>query len=239
MEPNAYESVQRNIPPDDYEAPHLSLIAALEPYGEVMDVPKDYVLYSLGDSRLPDCYILKNGLVKAFHISAFGDEQIYNFFRSGSLLFHLTTVLDTVPDLSFVTTAPSRLVRVPRRVIQGFLQSDLRFTNLMLIDAERALLQTPRRMREAETYSVEWKICNMLLTYARRSGVEYDGKILIKERISQQLMAGMLKVSRITVARTIKELKDLSLIENINGFICIRDKDKLRSHMYYIGMPLD
>lgn len=54
-----------------------------------------------------------------------------------------------------------------------------------------------------------------------------------------RLMASMLRVSRITVARTIKELKDLSLIENINGFLCIRDEKKLRSHMYYIGMPLE
>lgn len=239
MDPS-YESVQLNIPrPDDSVSSELSLISILEPLGTSINVPKGFYLYSLGDAKMPDCYILKRGLVKAFQISTFGDEQIYNFFRGGSLLFHLTTVMNTVPDLSFVTMTPSQLIRIPPQAIQSLLCSDIRFANLMLVDAGAAILQAYRRMREAETYSVEWKICNMLLTYAERAGVEYDGKILIKDRLSQQMMASMLRVSRITVARTIKELKDLSLIENINGFLCIRDEKKLRAHMYYIGMPLE
>ena len=74
----------------------------------------------------------------------------------------------------------------------------------------------------------------MLLKFAKQSGTDYDGKILIREKISQQSMANMLRVSRITVARTIKELKDLGLLENINGYYCLRSTEQLKRHMKII-----
>lgn len=76
-----------------------------------------------------------------------------------------------------------------------------------------------------------WKVCNLLLTFAERYGVPYDGKTLIKEKISQQMMANLLGVNRITMVRAIKELREMGLIEQVNGFYCIRDKERMQKFM--------
>ena len=93
------------------------------------------------------------------------------------------------------------------------------------------------RKREATQCSVAWKACNLLLTFAERYGVPYDGKILIKEKISQQIMANLLGVNRITMVRAIKELRELGMIEQVNGFYCIRDKEKMRAFMQEANIP--
>lgn len=69
------------------------------------------------------------------------------------------------------------------------------------------------------------------LTFAERYGVDYDGKILIKEKLSQQMLANLLGVNRITMVRTIKELREMGLVEQVNGFYCIRDQQKIQAFM--------
>ena len=75
------------------------------------------------------------------------------------------------------------------------------------------------------------KVCNLLLMFAERYGVPYDGKLLIKEKISQQMMANLLGVNRITMVRAIKELREMGFVDQVNGFYCIRDKERMRQYM--------
>ena len=86
------------------------------------------------------------------------------------------------------------------------------------------------QIRNMTYRSSEWRICDLLLIYADFYGVEYDGKILIQEKISQQIMSNLLGINRITTVRGIKNLKNMGLIEQINGLYCIRDVERLRRH---------
>jgi CRP/FNR family transcriptional regulator len=65
-------------------------------------------------------------------------------------------------------------------------------------------------------------------------GVNYDGKVLIQEKVSQQTIANNLHANRVTIARAIRDLKSLGLVEYINGYYCIRSIDKLKKHMDYL-----
>jgi CRP/FNR family transcriptional regulator len=47
-------------------------------------------------------------------------------------------------------------------------------------------------------------------------------------------MANQIQANRVTIARNIRELKDLGLIEYINGYYCIRDVARLKRHMDYV-----
>lgn len=44
-------------------------------------------------------------------------------------------------------------------------------------------------------------------------------------------MAALLQSSRVSVARAMKQLKDLNLVEYVNGFYCIRSTKQLQRHM--------
>ena len=215
------------------------LYSILEQKGTEETVPKGTHLYRIGQPQLPDVILLKKGTAKACQITAAGEEHIYNIFRSGSNLFMLACVTNEPPALDFITTSQCQIVRIPLEILAQAVQEDGRLARTIMADTGKRLSSAYKRLRECESYNTEWKLCNMLLSMAERSGAEYEGKILIREKVSQQTMAGMLRVSRITVARTLKVLRDLALIETVNGFICIRDESALLQHMHYISIPLE
>lgn len=215
------------------------LYAILEQQGSADVIPKGTYLYRVGQTKIPDVILLKKGTVKASQITAAGEEHIYNIFRSGSSLFLLACITDEPPALNFIATSQCHVVRIPVDALNEAISNDGRLARTMLTDFGRKLAFSYKRLRECESYNTEWKICNLLLSLAERSGVEYEGKILVREKVSQQTMASMLRVSRITVARTLKALRDFSLIETVNGYICIRDEAALLQHMHYISIPLE
>ena len=43
-------------------------------------------------------------------------------------------------------------------------------------------------------------------------------------------MTNLLGVNRATTVRSIRALKDMNLLENINGFYCIRSIEQLKRH---------
>ena len=45
------------------------------------------------------------------------------------------------------------------------------------------------------------------------------------------VVANLLGVNRITMVRAIKELREMGLIEQVNGFYCIRDKERMQKFM--------
>lgn len=218
---------------------HKRLFAILEALGQEDTVPKGTYLYRIGQSFLPDVILLKRGSVKACQVTAAGEEHIYNIFRSESELFLLAVVTNEPPALNFVTTSQCQVVRIPAGAIHSAIMEDSCLARTLLVDFGRKLTFSYKRLRECESYTTEWKICNLLLSLAERSGAEYEGKILVREKVSQQTMASMLRVSRITVARTLKALRDFNLIETVNGCICIRDEAALLQHMHYISIPLE
>jgi len=215
------------------------LYAILEHKGSEETVAKGTYLYRIGQTQMPDVILLKKGTAKACQITAAGEEHIYNIFRSGSNLFLMACITNEPPALNFITTSQCHVIRIPADVLSEAIWKDGRLARTLLTDFCKKLAFSYKRLRECESYNTEWKLCNMLLSMAERSGVEYEGKILIREKVSQQTMAGMLRVSRITVARTLKVLRDLALIETVNGYICIRDEAELLQHMHYISIPLE
>lgn len=215
------------------------LYAILEHKGSEETVAKGTYLYRIGQTQMPDVILLKKGTAKACQITAAGEEHIYNIFRSGSNLFLMACITNEPPALNFITTSQCHVIRISADVLSEAIWKDGRLARTLLTDFCKKLAFSYKRLRECESYNTEWKLCNMLLSMAERSGVEYEGKILIREKVSQQTMAGMLRVSRITVARTLKVLRDLALIETVNGYICIRDEAELLQHMHYISIPLE
>ena len=56
-------------------------------------------------------------------------------------------------------------------------------------------------------------------------------RVKLNYRISQQLLATMLGANRITVAKGVKRLKELGLVEKTDDFYYIVDEQRLRSYL--------
>ena len=58
-----------------------------------------------------------------------------------------------------------------------------------------------------------------------------DGSITINEKLSQQMMADILGMNRITVTRKLKELRELNLVSSSGGHFIIHSMKDLEAYM--------
>jgi CRP/FNR family transcriptional regulator len=77
------------------------------------------------------------------------------------------------------------------------------------------------QIRESQNHDTVWVLCNLLLTFAAQYGVHHRDKVMIKEKINQQILSNILGVNRITVVRIVKILKERGLLEHENGYYCV------------------
>lgn len=198
--------------------------------GTRISVPKDQIIHSANET--PNyCYYIQSGRIMAYEFTAGGLERVYNINDAGTLLFESALILNRKVSLNFKATEASLLYKIPRETLLQAVNSDPQVAFCLLRSLAEKFSQVNEQIREASCHEAGWRIANLLVTFAHRYGVEYDGKILIMDKLSQQMVANLLRINRITVIRTMKELKNLGFIEYVNGFYCIRDLDGLLRHM--------
>ncbi len=220
------------VPHTDFVSRLLSLprgIARLEKLGEKKKFPKNHILLQAGE-RPKYCYIVKYGRVAAYEYTLSGEERIYNFNEQNSILLEANLLFDYTSPVGFKVVQPSELVFIDKETLVDTIGSDPQVSMDIMQSLAIKFLSSMEQIRHANFHNAAWKICDLLLIFADRYGVPYDGKILIREKISQQLLSNLLGINRVTAVRAIKELKEMSLIEQINGFYCIRDVERLKRH---------
>jgi CRP/FNR family transcriptional regulator len=177
------------------------------------------------------CYYVMHGRVMSYEYTLAGQERVYNFLEEGSMLLDANVLMRRSLPVSFMALTPVTLIRITREVLLKKIYTDPEVALDIIASVSNKFLQSMEQIRETTHHNVMWKVCNLLISFSERYGVEYDGKLLIKEKISQQMLANLLGVNRITLVRIIKELRELNLIEQVNGFYCIRSINKLKQFM--------
>lgn len=204
-------------------------ISRLEKLGTKKTFPKNHVLVQAG-TRPRYCYIVKQGRVIGYEYSLTGEERIYNFNEKNSILCEANILFDWESPVSFKTVQPCELVCIDKETLVAAIERDPLISMDIMESMGTKFMSAMEQVRHASFHNAAWKICDLLLIFAEHYGVPYDGKILIKEKVSQQLLSNLLGINRVTAVRAIKDLKDMGLIEQINGYYCIRDKERLRRH---------
>ena len=205
----------------------------IQSLGTVIHLEKNQILYKAGD--IPDsCYYICQGQIVSYEYTQAGSEHVYSTSQLGELILVPSMVVTHPLSLNFKAGEPAMLVRIPRETMLQAFTENPEFASLLVYSLSLRLITTIESFREKGNYSLPWRVCNLLLHMAEAKGVDYDGKVLIQEKISQQSMANRLHANRVTVARAMRDLKDHGLVEYINGYYCVRSLDKLKKHMDYL-----
>jgi CRP/FNR family transcriptional regulator len=225
-----------NAPYTDYPTRLLFLprgTERLEKLGPPKVFRKNHIIIKPGETARY-CYVVKSGRVIAFEYTAGGGERVYNFMEEHSLFLEANLLMDAPSPVYFKTAAVSELICIGKGSLLSAMSCDAELSRDVVESVAMKFLSSMDQLRQAACHGAAWKICNLLLIFAARFGAPYDGKILIKEKLSQQMMANLIGANRVTTARVIKELKDMSLVEQVNGYYCVRDAERLRYHLEYI-----
>jgi CRP/FNR family transcriptional regulator len=206
---------------------------SLEKMGFLKKLPKDNIFIE-ADSVPEYCYLIKKGGVAGFEYTSGGEERVYQIMLPGSLMLDSCLILNKPCPIFFKTIKPSELICIDRRTLLQQMRSDFSLVMNIIESVSYKFFSAMDLVRTAECHNTAWRICNLLLMFADKYGVPYDGKIMIAEKVSQQALADLLGINRITVNRIMKILRNMELIVHLNGFYCIQDTENLRRHMDFI-----
>lgn len=197
--------------------------------GSAVKFPKGRVI--IGPDVIPDCfYIVKSGVVMAYEELDNGSELAYFFMERNSVLLEANLILSKAPGVSFRALEDSMLIRVTREQLLRALEDNPMVLISLLSSVSNKFLDAMDANREMKKHDAYWRVCGLLIEFAEKYGAQYDGKVLIRRRISVQLITDMLGINRATTVRSMRKLRDLGLVEHINGYYCVRSIEALRRH---------
>lgn len=139
-------------------------------------------------------------------------------------------MLDRPAAVNFKALEKTELICVTKTQLTEEMKNDPQLLNVLLFSVSNKFLEAMEELRKERNHSAAWRLCDTLLCFSERYGVPYDGKVLIQKNISLQSLAAMMGVNRATAVRAMRRLRDMGLVENINGFYCVRSIDSLRRH---------
>ena len=201
-----------------------SLFAKARP----LSLKADQTLFVAGDEG-DGCYRVEEGLLKASIAAPAGSERILAILGPGSVVGELS-MIDRGPRSASVTALrDSKLSFVGRTAFEAFGESrpDL-YRHVATLLAQR-LRDTDEALVATNFLSVKGRVARALLSLADAFGREIDqGRILIRQKVSQSDLAAMAGIARENVSRVLNEWGSRSLVKRLAGYYCLENRAALQ-----------
>lgn len=197
--------------------------------GKELYYEKNKIIVSPGEI-LEGFYFIKQGRVISFEYSPRGNEKVICILEAGSIFLESNTLFEVPAFSYFKTTEAARIIFVKREDLLDLLAEDLDVTLFIMESLTKKFYSYFYHVEELLFHDSEWRICNLFSTFADNFGVEEENKIKLNIKVSQQFISNILGMNRITLARIIRKLKKLRLIEQTDGYYYIKDLKGLRDY---------
>ncbi|MGH7195229.1 MAG: Crp/Fnr family transcriptional regulator [Candidatus Saccharimonadales bacterium] len=175
---------------------------------------------------------MESGLVKAYDITKYGEENLLIIRKPGEFLGLTWAITGQDRQIVYETLDATTVWRVSRRKFIAFIREQPEaalplldmVTNMYRLHSEHILSLEYRTVRE--------RLISYLLYTANRFGaVQPSGKILLNVPLRHQDIASSISCSRETTSRAIGELERKGLLTNKQLFITLKNLDELRSYL--------
>lgn len=187
----------KEIRPDSLTGAELR---ALSGQGTVKTFQKHTVIVSEGDET-DSLYVVLSGRVRVFVADESGKEVVLGTQGAGEYFGEM--VLDGGPrSASVMTLEPSRFLVIPKNKMRDFLRSQPDFSIRLiekLIHRSRSLTASVKNLALMDVYG---RVARLLLELAQDDG----GKLVIREKLTQQDIASRIGASREMVSKILNDL---------------------------------
>lgn len=209
----------------------LDCLSQLTELGDAISLPRNYSIIENGEYT-EYCYVVLKGRVISYENFPNGEERIYQFYEAGDIFLEESLSGTEAVFINYRTDKPTELCRIKKKILYDMIKNDIQLALSFLELSQKKEQMAMQILRRSRNYSVMWKICDVFCFFADRYGEQREKGILIRERFSQQFIANLLGVNRITAVRAMKELAGKGLIKKDNGFYYICDMDKLKEYKH-------
>lgn len=176
-------------------------------------------------------YYIETGLVKAYNISKYGEENLLIIRKSGEVFPLIWAITGQEREIIYETLMPTTVWRISRDKFLDFLQHH--HTSLLpMMDMVVEMYRIhSERIINLEYRTVRERLISFLITMANRFGVSNEKGLVIDVPLKHQDIASSINASRETTSREIAFLERKQLIINEQTLIIIKDLDKLKSFL--------
>jgi len=179
----------------------------------------------------PGVFYISEGLVRAYDITKYGEENLLVIRKNGEFLGLTLTITGDDKKIIYQTLTPATLWLIKSEAFTEHLTKHPE-SALALVDNLIEMYRVhSERILSLEYRSVRERLISFLLTTARRFGEKTSDGILIKVPLRHQDVASSINSSRETTTREIAYLERNKLIINHQLYFTLTDVDKLQSYL--------
>jgi CRP/FNR family transcriptional regulator len=180
-------------------------------------------------SPLSGVYYIESGLVKAYDITKYGEENLLIIRHNGEILGLTWAIAGREREIIYTTLAPTTVWLLPRdRFIEHIHKHPEAAVPVASILADMFRLHGERIMT-LEYRTVRERLASFLLGMAERFGVPKEKGILIDVPLRHQDIASSISATRETTSRTLSELERKGIVCSEQSRIHVRDVAALQS----------
>jgi CRP/FNR family transcriptional regulator len=173
-------------------------------------------------------YYVEEGLVKAFNISKYGEENLLSIRKKHEVFPLIWTLTGQEKGIIYQALVPTTVWRIDHDTYLTYIHTHPEIlppvidmvTEMYRLHSERILNLAYRTVRE--------RLVSFLLTMASRFGEESSEGIVINVPLKHQDIASSINASRETASRELAFLDRKGLIANKQSHIILKDKKALK-----------
>lgn len=181
------------------------------------------------DDNPQGVFYLKKGYVKKYAISKKGEEFVINLYKP-IVFFPMSWAINETPNEYFYEAITDLSVwRAPREDVITFIKGDPDVLYDLMSRVYRGTDGMLTRMTYMMSGNAYTRLITELIIHSKRFGKKKDNKIEIK--ISEVDLAAQSGMTRETVSREMKILKDKGLVQFNKSKLVINDVGKLEEEL--------
>jgi CRP/FNR family transcriptional regulator, cyclic AMP receptor protein len=188
----------------------------------------DHSLFMVGDEG-NGCYRLEDGLLKASISAPNGSERILAIFGPGAVIGELAMIDGGARSASVTALRDSKLSFMSRATFEAFVQENPELCRQLVVLLARRLRDTNNALTATNFLSVKGRVASALLQLAEAFGRDVgSGRILVRQKVSQNDLAAMAGVARENVSRVLTNWTNSSWLSRLAGYYCLENKKAIQ-----------
>jgi CRP/FNR family transcriptional regulator len=180
----------------------------------------------------PGVFYIEKGLVKAYDITKYGEENLLIIRKPGELLSLTWAITGENINIIYSAIAPTTVWCISKDDFLEHIKTDPSLSVPILDMVTDMYRQHSKRIINLEYRSVRERLISFLLSTSDRFGDKLsDNKVVITVPLRQQDIASSINATRETTGRQLAYLQKHKLISTKQSLITLLDVEKLQSYL--------
>jgi CRP/FNR family cyclic AMP-dependent transcriptional regulator len=176
-------------------------------------------------------FYIESGLVKAFNISKYGEENLLIIRSDGEIFPLIWAITGQEREIIYQTLGPTVVYRVERDQYVDYLHEHPDSLPPLLDMVVEMYRRHSERILNLEYRTVRERLISFIFYMSSRFGVEKKDGLLINAPLRHQDIASSINSSRETTSRELAYLERKGLINSNASYITIKNQAGLRAFL--------